>query len=169
MCIQERAIEPHTLRAISCRTSAAATPGSNQAWRLVQLESSQKPRNLPSRLNPFVERLAPAANPAPVCDPRLLLAAGRRDRQVLGPKHLWAAWARRLLQPWRRSQWCLPTEPHHRVSRADSACPYTCSCSPRAEMGTKLPSVDLGAGRTAVAVSAGDIHTCALLVRLPSG
>jgi hypothetical protein len=36
-------------------------------------------------------------------------------------------------------------------------------------MGTNLASVDLGAGRTAVAVSAGAVHTCALLVRLPSG
>jgi len=33
-----------------------------------------------------------------------------------------------------------------------------------AETGTNLPSVDLGAGRKAVAVSAGLIHTCALLV-----
>ncbi|KAJ1480913.1 hypothetical protein T484DRAFT_2770569 [Baffinella frigidus] len=31
------------------------------------------------------------------------------------------------------------------------------------EMGANLPSVDLGAGRTAVAVSAGGKHTCALL------
>jgi len=37
-----------------------------------------------------------------------------------------------------------------------------------AEMGENLTSVDLGPGRTAVAVSAGTSHTCALLVRLPS-
>jgi len=36
-------------------------------------------------------------------------------------------------------------------------------------MGSNLPSVDLGAGRTAVAVGAGAAHTCALLVRLPAG
>jgi len=36
-------------------------------------------------------------------------------------------------------------------------------------MGANLPSVDLGAGRTAVAVSLGAQHTCALLVRLPNG
>ena len=48
-------------------------------------------------------------------------------------------------------------------------CSHSCSCSPRAEMGEKLPSVDLGPGRTAVAVSAGAIHTCALLVRPHSG
>ena len=46
-----------------------------------------------------------------------------------------------------------------------SCCPHVRSCSLRAEMGANLPSVDLGAGRTAVAVSAGLIHTCALLVR----
>ena len=38
--------------------------------------------------------------------------------------------------------------------------------SSRAEMGANLPLVDLGAGRTAVAVSAGGQHSCALLVRL---
>ena len=35
----------------------------------------------------------------------------------------------------------------------------------RAEMGTNLPAVDLGVGRTAVSVSAGSWHTCALMVR----
>jgi len=34
-----------------------------------------------------------------------------------------------------------------------------------AEMGTNLPAVALGPGRSAVAVSAGGSHTCALLVR----
>ena len=34
----------------------------------------------------------------------------------------------------------------------------------RAELGTILPSVDLGAGRRIAAVSAGGYHTCALLV-----
>jgi len=37
--------------------------------------------------------------------------------------------------------------------------------APAAEMGAKLPAVDLGAGRTALSVSAGFYHTCALLVR----
>jgi len=41
--------------------------------------------------------------------------------------------------------------------------------SPRAEMGANLPPVDLGAGRTAVAVSPGASQTCALLVRLHPG
>ena len=36
-------------------------------------------------------------------------------------------------------------------------------------MGANLPSVDLGSGRTAVAVSAGGQTSCALLVRLPNG
>ena len=31
------------------------------------------------------------------------------------------------------------------------------------EMGSNLPAVDLGSGRTALAVSAGDEHTCAVL------
>jgi len=39
----------------------------------------------------------------------------------------------------------------------------------RAEMGANLPAVDLGPGRTAVSVSAGFGHTCAVLVRLPLG
>jgi len=34
-----------------------------------------------------------------------------------------------------------------------------------AEMGANLPAVDLGSGRSAVAVSVGSVHTCALLVR----
>ena len=34
-----------------------------------------------------------------------------------------------------------------------------------AEMGEYLPAVDLGTGRSAVAVSAGGHYTCALLVR----
>ena len=38
--------------------------------------------------------------------------------------------------------------------------------SPRAEMGANLPAVDLGPGRTAVSVSAGGAHSCAVLVRL---
>ena len=37
-----------------------------------------------------------------------------------------------------------------------------CGC---AEMGANLPAVALGTGRSAVAVSAGEYHTCALLVR----
>jgi len=41
--------------------------------------------------------------------------------------------------------------------------------SPRAEMGTNLPAVDLGPGRTAVSVSAGSWHTCAVLVTLHFG
>ena len=36
-----------------------------------------------------------------------------------------------------------------------------------AELGSNLASIDLGAGKTAVAVSAGNRHVCALLVRLP--
>ena len=36
-------------------------------------------------------------------------------------------------------------------------------------MGANLPAVDLGAGRTAVAVSAGGSHTCVLLVRFHVG
>ena len=35
---------------------------------------------------------------------------------------------------------------------------------PYTEMGDNLPAVDLGAGRTAVSVSAGIWHTCVLLV-----
>ena len=35
-----------------------------------------------------------------------------------------------------------------------------------AEMGEYLPAVDLGVGRTAVAVALGYQHTCALLVRM---
>ena len=115
------------------------------------------------------QKLTPSANPEPVSDPQLLLAAGRRDRQVLGLEHLWAAWDRRHLRPGRRSQRSLPTELHHCVSRAGPACADSCSCTPRAEMGTNLPSVDLGPGRTAVVVSAGSKHTCALLVSLPRG
>ena len=38
---------------------------------------------------------------------------------------------------------------------------------PDAEMGANLPSVDLGAGRTVVAICAGGHASCALLVRLP--
>jgi hypothetical protein len=34
-----------------------------------------------------------------------------------------------------------------------------------AEMGANLPAVDLGSGRSAVALDAGLLHTCALLVR----
>jgi len=34
------------------------------------------------------------------------------------------------------------------------------------EMGARLPAVDLGADRTALSVSAGSRHTCALLVIL---
>ena len=34
-----------------------------------------------------------------------------------------------------------------------------------AEMGESLPAVDLGIGRSAVAVSAGFYHTCVVLVR----
>jgi len=34
-----------------------------------------------------------------------------------------------------------------------------------AEMGANLPAVDLGSGRSAVAVYAGNGYTCALLVR----
>ena len=34
-----------------------------------------------------------------------------------------------------------------------------------AEMGANLPAVDLGSGRSAVAVATGSHHTCALLVR----
>jgi hypothetical protein len=34
-----------------------------------------------------------------------------------------------------------------------------------AEMGAYLPAVDLGPGRSAVAVFAGGFHTCVLLVR----
>ena len=32
-------------------------------------------------------------------------------------------------------------------------------------MGANLPAVDLGSGRSAIAVYAGSYHTCALLVR----
>ena len=107
-----------------------------------------------------------------VSDPGLLLPAGRHDRhdrQVLGPERRWAVGARRLRKPGRRCRRSLPTEIHHRVTCAPPSCSHTCCCSPRAEMGTNLTSVDLGAGRTAVAVFAGGFHTCALLVRLPTG
>ena len=39
-----------------------------------------------------------------------------------------------------------------------------CLCG-GAEMGANLPAVDLGSGRSAVAVDAGSLFTCALLVR----
>ncbi|KAJ1475345.1 regulator of chromosome condensation 1/beta-lactamase-inhibitor protein II, partial [Baffinella frigidus] len=42
-------------------------------------------------------------------------------------------------------------------------CPHSQSCSPRAEMGANLEVIDLGAGRTAVVVSVGEYHICALL------
>ena len=42
------------------------------------------------------------------------------------------------------------------------------SFAPCAEMGRRLPSIDLGARRKAVGVRVGLHHTCALLVRLPS-
>jgi len=51
----------------------------------------------------------------PVGDPRLLLAAGRRDRQVLGLQRQRAAWAGRLLKPGLKYQRSLPAELHHRV------------------------------------------------------
>ena len=95
-------------------------------------------------------------------------AAERRDSQVLGLEHEWGAWSGRQLRQGRRCQRSSPTEPHHCVPFACSACPHSCSCPRRAEMGTNLPSVDLGSGRTAVAVCAGREHTCAVLVRLPS-
>ena len=95
--------------------------------------------------------------------PGSALVAGRRDRQVLGKG--WAAGAGRLVNPGRRCQRSLPNMPHQRASLAVATCPHSWFCSPRAEMGTNLPAVDLGAGRTALAVSAGYLHTCALLVR----
>jgi len=53
---------------------------------------------------------------------------------------------------------------------AVTTCVLTLGSRPRrAEMGTFLPAVDLGAGRTAVSVSAGYEHTCALLVRFCVG
>jgi len=59
---------------------------------------------------------------------------------------------------------CHSIQIHHRVSRAVSSRSLLLS----AEMGTNLPAVDLGPGRTAVAVSAGYYHSCALLVRTHS-
>lgn len=35
-------------------------------------------------------------------------------------------------------------------------------------MGEYLPAFDLGAGRTAVALSAGNYHTCTILVKVPA-
>jgi len=52
----------------------------------------------------------------------------------------------------------LPAELHRRGSREEPACPHACSCSRRAETGTNLASLDLGAGRTAAAVGAGENH-----------
>ena len=62
---------------------------------------------------------------------RLLLAAGRRDRQVLGLERRWAAGARRHLRPGRQCQRSLPTELHHCISWAGHGCPHSCSCSCR--------------------------------------
>jgi len=59
-----------------------------------------------------------------------------------------------------------PCPPSSTTVPAPRVLTLSSSCSLRAEMGTNLPSVELGAGRTAVAVSAGEGHTCALLVRL---
>ena len=55
------------------------------------------------------------------------------------------------------------------VTQAGPTSSDCCSCFSRAEMGAKLPSIDLGLGRTAVAVVAGGKHTCALLVSSPIG
>ena len=108
------------------------------------------------------------SNPLPVSGHHLLLAAGRRDRQVLGPQRQRAAWARRLRRPGLKSARSLPTELQDRVTRAGPTCSDSCSCSVRAA-GGGIPSIDLGAGRSAVAVSSGGQHTCALLVRSPRG
>ena len=137
----------------------------------MKLESSQALRSGSARLQPFREEVAlyVDANHQPPSDPRLFLAAGRRDRQVLGLEQVWAAGARRHLGLWRRCQRSLPAKLHHCDSCAGPSCTHTCSCSLRAEMGDNLASVNLGDGRTAVAIGAGEYTSCAILVRLPSG
>src|SRR3546814_20282370 len=47
-----------------------------------------------------------------------------------------------------------------RSTRTDTLVPYTTLFR---SMGDNLPTVDLGTGRTAVAIAAGFTHTCALL------
>ena len=64
---------------------------------------------------------------------------------------------------------CPPSSTSASFLSAPRSCPHSYSCSWRAEMGVNLTSVDLGAGRTAVAVRAGSSFTCALLVRSPVG
>ena len=88
---------------------------------------------------------------------------------MLGLQLLRAAWARRPFEPGRRCQRSLPTNLHRSMFGAGLTCPHSCFCYMRADMGTNLPSVDFGIGRTAVAICAGIKHMCAVLVRLPRG
>ena len=62
------------------------------------------------------------ASPQLDSDLRFFLAAGRRDRQVLGQRRRRAAWARRHQRPGHQCRWSVPTEIHHRVSLACHAC-----------------------------------------------
>ena len=74
-----------------------------------------KPQEPPPKT--FSERFARSVDVKSVSDPRVLLAAGRRDPQVLGREHAWGAWASQHRTPGRRCQRSSPTELHHRVSR----------------------------------------------------
>jgi len=163
--LQIGAIRPNTQGAR--QIFATTTEWAPNGWRPVRPEFSHEPRSGSARMKPSVARPPQPFHPQPVSDPRLLPAAGRRDHQVLGLQRRRSAWARRHRKPGRRCRRSLPTELHHCVVCVCLTCSHSCFCSPCAEMGANLPAVDLGPGRTAVVVSLGSRHTCALLVRFP--
>jgi len=158
-----------TPRASCCRTSAAATLGPSQDGRRSKPEFSQAPHRASAPRKSFCERIPHLSilNRSAILtsflpqDDATVKCWGLNEFGQLGLGHK-SNRGDDVNGPF-------PSEHHHRVSRAGPACPHSCSRSPRAEMGSNLSSVDLGAGRTAVAVSAGSYHTCALLVRMHSG